>query len=178
MLAIWTCLLLQHGKTLSLFACPLRSSRISSTVLCSHHPRPLFCSRESRLPTWSYFYTCAASWLSLLSTVHSGMLHEVNSSRQLQALPWLMIWKLKHFSHLYIAALIATDAFEFPAMHCRLWDERPLGESFLPGGSHLILRNQWLGSHSLRAVTHSSDTGVNSIISCSKNSTCVAYAHV
>ena len=39
-------------------------------------------------------------------------------------------------------------------------DKRPLGESFSPGGSHLILRSQWLGNHFLRGVTHSSDTGL------------------
>ena len=37
-------------------------------------------------------------------------------------------------SHLYIAVLIATDTVELSAMYYHLWDERPLGESFLPRG--------------------------------------------
>ena len=63
----------------------------------------------------------------------------------------------------YIAVLITTNTFEFPAMHCRLSD---VGESFPPGGSHLILRSQWLGSHTLRGVTHSSDIGKSDVVVC------------
>lgn len=37
-----------------------------------------------------------------------------------------------------------------------------LGESFSPRGSHLILRNRWMGSHSIWEVAHSSDTCVRS----------------
>ena len=33
-----------------------------------------------------------------------------------------------------------------------------LGESFSPRGSHLILKNRWMGSHSIWEVIHSSDT--------------------
>ena len=38
-----------------------------------------------------------------------------------------------------IAVLITTNTLEFSTMHCRLPDERPLGESFPSGGSHLTL---------------------------------------